>query len=94
MTKPKTFEQRQKIVSETLYQIEKMGLKYELATRVLTTMLDNYLKNGTTYVNKELFFTSSPRKYVVNLRNMRSIQDTIIIKTINPDDEVEEESTN
>lgn len=87
MTKEKTFEQRQKIVAETLANIEKNGLHYELATRVLTTMLDNYLKNGTTYVGKELFFTSSPRKYVVNLRNMRSVQDTIIIKTINPEEE-------
>jgi hypothetical protein len=92
MVKEKTYEQRLRIVQETLENIQKNGLDHEIATKILRTMLQNYLEKGTSYVNKELHFTGSPRKYLVNLRNMRSVQDTIVIKTIEPETDENQDS--
>jgi len=48
-------------------------------------MLDNYHRDGTIYLDKELNLNlrhQTPRKYIVNLYNDRSRKDTVIIRAL------------
>jgi hypothetical protein len=68
-----------------------MQLTDDMATKVLFRMLDNYQKDGTQYLNKELRITRSQQKYVVNLYNDLLKKDTVLIRSLN-EDEVEDQT--
>ena len=81
---PKTKEERMKTYLEVETNIDKHNLEGELASKILMTMLDNYLTKGTTYINKELRLNlrgDIPRKYIVNLFNNKNKRDTVVIKS-------------
>jgi hypothetical protein len=79
-------------VNETKMKCIEHDLLDDLATKILFTMLDNYHKKGTIYINKELKFCGRhdiPRKYVINLYNDRNKKDCVLIRSLN---DVEEQS--
>lgn len=79
----KTQMERMKIIQEIENKLYDNRLENELATKILNTMLNDYLINGTRYINKELSLdlrSDMPRKYIVNLYNDRRLMDQVYIK--------------
>ena len=79
----KTQMERMKIIQEVENKLHDNRLENELATRILNTMMNDYLINGTRYINKELSLdlrSDMPRKYIVNLYNDRRLMDQVYIK--------------
>lgn len=77
--------QRLQTVNETKMKCIDLDLLDDIATRILFQMLDNYHKNGTTYINKELRLNirhHTPRKYVVNLYNDTLKKDCVLIRAL------------
>jgi hypothetical protein len=59
-------------------------LSEDIGTQVLYRMLDKYVEEGTTFVNKEVKLVKRydlPRYYLVNLHNNPQINDTVLIRT-------------
>lgn len=82
---PRSASERLQTVNETKMRCIDHGLTGDVATTILFRMLDNYHRDGTIYINKELNLNlrhQTPRKYVVNLYNDRSRKDTVIIKAL------------
>lgn len=89
--KPLTASQRLKSINETKMKCIELDLLDDIATKVLFQMLDNYHKDGTTYINKELRLNIRhhiPRKYVVNLYNDTRKKDSVLIRALD-DHEIE-----
>lgn len=83
MGKEKSRSQRLIISTETKINCIEHELEHELATKILFTMLDNYVEKGVIYLGKELKFRlrcDRPRKYVINLYNDVSKKDTVLIR--------------
>jgi len=81
----RTASQRLAIVNETKMKCIELDLTDDLATKLLFRMLDNYHRDGTTYIGKELRLKqrhSVPRKYVVNLYNDRNKRDVVLIRAL------------
>ncbi len=58
-------------------------LSDDIGTQVLYRMLDKYVDDGETYVNKEIRLTKRydrPRYFLVNLYNDEAKKDTVVIK--------------
>lgn len=89
--RPRTASNRLVSVNETKMKCITMQLTDDMATKVLFRMLDNYQKDGTQYLNKELRITRSQQKYVVNLYNDLLKKDTVLIRSLN-EDEVEDQT--
>jgi len=82
---PRSPSERLQTVNETKMQCIDHELTGDLATKILFQMLDNYQRDGTTYIDKELNLNlrhHTPRKFVVNLYNDRSRKDTVVIKAL------------
>ena len=80
----KTKMERMKIYAEVEEKIYEHRLESELASKILMSMMDNYLLKGTTYINKELTLdlrADIPRKYVVNLFNDKDLTDSVVIRS-------------
>lgn len=83
--RPRTASQRLIIVNETKLKCIELNLNHDIATKVLFAMLDNYHRDGTTYIDKELKLNGRydiPRKYVINLWNDQSNKDTVLIRAL------------
>ncbi len=83
MGREKSKSQRLVIATETKLKCIEHELEHEIATKILFTMLDNYVDKGVTYINKELklaLYCDRPRKYVINLYNDVSKKDTVLIR--------------
>ena len=72
----------------TLNEVKLVCMEHELSddigTRVLYSILDKYVDNGETYVNKEIRLVKRydrPRYYLVNLYNDKTKVDTVVIKS-------------
>lgn len=80
-----TRKKRLLTVNETKMKCIEHDLTDDIATKILFTMLDNYVNDGTSYVNKELVLQGHydrPRKYLINLYNDVSKRDTVLIRSI------------
>jgi hypothetical protein len=58
-------------------------LSDDIGTQVLYRMLDKYVDDGETYINKEIRLTKRydrPRYFLVNLYNDETKKDTVVIK--------------
>lgn len=92
MTKDtKTASERLLAVNETKMKCIEHNLMSDIATKILFKMLDNYHRDGTTYIGKELKLKGRydvPRKYVVNLYNQRGKQDVVLIRVLDEDEKV------
>jgi hypothetical protein len=76
---------RLQTVNETKMRCIEHELTGDIATTILFQMLDNYQRDGTAYIGKELNLNlrhQTPRKYVINLYNDLSRKDTVIIKAL------------
>lgn len=94
VVRPKTASERLISVNETKLKCIELDLTEDIGTKVLFRMLDNYHKDGTTYIGKELKLCNrydAPRKYIVNLWNDRSKKDVVLIRALN-ESEAEEAS--
>ncbi len=94
----KTASERLKSVNETKLKCIELNLTSDLATKILFTMLDQYHRDGTTYIGKELRLsgrTMPGSRYVVNLYNDRNKRDVIIIKQASvAEDDAEDDAEN
>lgn len=85
-TRSRTQKQRLVVANETKFACLEHTLERDVATKILFTMLDNYVEHGTTYIGKELKFSlpcaGGPRKYVINLYNDIGKKDVVVIKRI------------
>lgn len=81
----KTASERLITVNKTKIKCIEHDLTDDIATKILFTMLDNYHRDGTVYLNKELKLNKRydrPRKYVINLWNDRNKIDTVMIRSL------------
>jgi hypothetical protein len=81
----KSTAQRLEVANEIKEKCIKYNLKDDLGTKVLFSMLDKYVNEGTTYINKEIKLVrryDRPRYYLINLYNDAHIVDTVIIKEL------------
>ena len=79
----KTRAQRLSTANETKIQCIEHNLTEDLGTKVLFKMLDKYVDEGTTYLNKEIKLVRRydvKRFYLVNLYNDAKINDTVLIR--------------
>jgi hypothetical protein len=92
--KEKTSGERLITVNEIKMKCIEHDLTNDTATKVLFIMLNNYHRDGTTYINKELKLSGRydiPRKYVINLWNDQTKTDTVLIRALD-DEEVTKQS--
>ena len=79
----RTRAQRLATANETKMQCIEHNLSDDLGTKVLFSMLDKYVEEGTTYLNKKIKLVRRydiERFYLVNLFNDIKIKDTILIR--------------
>ena len=74
--------ERLRIVNEVKIKCMSMDITDELATIVLFKMLDNYYRDGTVYIGKELNSARSGRRFIINLYNDPSRKDTVVVRPI------------
>ncbi len=84
---PKTQMERMGVVQEISCKINEHRLENEIASKILDKVLENYVLQGTKYINKEIKLSlrgDIERKFVINLFNDKYITDTVLIKAIQP----------
>ena len=83
---PKTKLERLMIVQETENKLIEHRIEHEVSSKVLIAILNDYLINGTVYINKELSLSlraDIKRKYVINLYNDNNYTDQVLIRAVN-----------
>lgn len=80
---PKTKSERLHTINEIKMNCIENNLGYqEIALKVLYAMMDNYYKNGITYINKSLRLQNSERNIIVNLYNDTNKTDCVVMRNI------------
>ena len=77
--------QRLQVANEIKQKCTGYNLLDDLGTKVLFRMLDKYVNEGITYINKEIKLVrryDRPRYYLINLYNDPLVADTVIIKEL------------
>ena len=80
----KSRSERLQISTETKLQCIQHELGDDIGTKVLFRMLDKYVEDGTTYIDKEIKLAKRydmPRYYFVNLYNDPARRDVVLIRT-------------
>ena len=80
----RTRAQRLLTANETKLQCIEHNLSNDLGTKILFKMLDKYVEEGTTYVNKQINLVNRydiKRFYFVNLLNDEKVKDTVLIRS-------------
>ena len=75
--------ERLSVSLETKMKCMEHNLTDNLATKILFSMLDTYVNEGTTYINKKLSLNLKGdinREYLINLYNDRSKRDVVLIR--------------
>ena len=79
----RTRSERLATANEVKMQCIQHELSDDIGTQVLYRMLDKYVEEGITFIDKEVKLAKRydrPRYYLVNLHNNAQINDTVLIR--------------